>query len=157
MEQFKTTTGYPINAPQWPQRVYASPAWLDRVSKKLSVKADLLIYGNCVTVSTQCLGVAIIISNKMDFNSCAYMAHFPKSSHFCFLTMPLVHYFPNFLLYLICNNCSNINLFDPGMYDMSQYMYDVIMKLEVGTSVNSNDNILVLWSITIPVALIIIN
>jgi len=55
------------------------PAWLDRVSKKLSIKADL-IYGNSVTVSEQCLSVAIIISNEMDLNSCAYMAHFPKSS-----------------------------------------------------------------------------
>jgi len=44
------TTGYPINAPQWPHRVCADPAWLYRVSKKLSVKADL-IYGKCVTVS----------------------------------------------------------------------------------------------------------
>jgi len=75
------TTGYPINAPQWPNRVCVSPAWLDRVDKKPSVKADLLIYGNCVTVSRQCLSVAIIVSNKMDFNSCAYMAYFPKSSH----------------------------------------------------------------------------
>ena len=56
-------------------------AWLDRVGKKPSVKADLFIYSNCVTVSGQCLSVAIIISNKMDFNSCAYMVDFPKSSH----------------------------------------------------------------------------
>jgi len=41
----------PINAPQWPHRVCVSPAWLDRVSKKPSVKADLLISSNCVTVS----------------------------------------------------------------------------------------------------------
>jgi len=80
MEQFGTT-GYPINAPQWPHRVCVGPAWLDRVGKKPSVKADLLIYGNCVTVAGQCLSVAIVISNKMDFNSCVHMAHFPKSSH----------------------------------------------------------------------------
>jgi len=66
--------------PQWPHRVCDGPAWLDRVGKKLSVKADL-IYSNYVTVSGQYLSVAIIISNKMDFNSCAYMVGFPKSSH----------------------------------------------------------------------------
>jgi len=43
--------GYPINAPQWPHRVLVGPAWLDRVGKRPSVKADLLIYSNCVTVS----------------------------------------------------------------------------------------------------------
>jgi len=47
-EQFGTT-GYPINALQWPHRVCIVPAWLDTVSKKLFVKADLLIYSNCVT------------------------------------------------------------------------------------------------------------
>jgi len=50
VEQLETT-GYPINAPQWPYRVWVGPAWLDRVGKKPSVKADLLIYSNCVTVS----------------------------------------------------------------------------------------------------------
>jgi len=50
VEQFGTTD-YPVNAPQWPHRVYVGPAWLDRVGKKPSVKADLLIYSNCVTVS----------------------------------------------------------------------------------------------------------
>jgi len=50
VEQFGTT-GYPINAPQWPHRVCVGPAWLDRVGKKPPVKADLLISSNCVTVS----------------------------------------------------------------------------------------------------------
>jgi len=72
VEQFGTT-GHPINAPQWHHRICVGPAWFDRVSKRLSVKADPLIYSNCVTASGQCLSVAIIISNKMDFNSCAYM------------------------------------------------------------------------------------
>jgi len=67
--------------PQWPHRVCDGSAWLDRLSKKPSVKVDLFIYRNCVTVSGQYLSVAIIINNKMDFNSCAYMATFPKSSH----------------------------------------------------------------------------
>jgi len=62
-------------------RVWVGPTWLDRVSKKPSVKADILIYSNCVTVSGYSLSVAIIISNKMDFNSCANWDSFPKSSH----------------------------------------------------------------------------
>jgi len=57
-----------------------SPAWLDRVGKRPSVKAHL-IYSNCVTVSGQCLSVVIIISNKMYFNSCVNWDGFPKSSH----------------------------------------------------------------------------
>jgi len=51
VEQFGTT-GYPINVSQWPHRVCVGPAWPDvRVSKKPSVKADLLIYSNRVIVS----------------------------------------------------------------------------------------------------------
>jgi len=68
VEQFGTTC-HLIKAPQWPRRVCDGPAWFDRVGKKLSVKADLLIYSNCVTISGQCLSVATITSNKMDFNS----------------------------------------------------------------------------------------
>jgi len=49
VEEFGTT-GYSTNAPQWPHSVCVGSAWLDRVGKKLSVKADL-IYGNCATVS----------------------------------------------------------------------------------------------------------
>jgi len=67
--------------PHFEEPVCVGPAWLHRVGKKPSVNADLLIYGNCVTVSGQCLSVAIIISIKMDFNFYAYIAHFPKSSH----------------------------------------------------------------------------
>jgi len=54
------TTGYPINTPQWPHRVCVGSAWFDRVGKKPFVKADLFIYSNCVTVSGQCLSMAII-------------------------------------------------------------------------------------------------
>jgi len=72
MEQFWITC-HLIKAPQWPHRVCDGLAWLDRVGKKLSVKANLLICSNCVTVSGQCLSVAIITSNKMDFNSCVYV------------------------------------------------------------------------------------
>jgi len=68
VEQFGIT-GYPINALQWPHRVCVGPAWLERVNKKPSVKADL-IYINCATVFGQCLSVVIVISNKMDFISC---------------------------------------------------------------------------------------
>jgi len=44
-------TGCPINAPQWPHGFCVGAVWLDRIGKKSSVKANLLIYGNCVTVS----------------------------------------------------------------------------------------------------------
>jgi len=60
VEQFGTTC-YLINVPQWPHSICDGPAWLDRVGKKPSVKADLLIYSNCVTVSGQCLSVAIMV------------------------------------------------------------------------------------------------
>jgi len=63
-------------------RVCNGPVWLDSVDKKPPVKADLLIYSNCITVSGQYWSVAIIISNKiMYFNFCACMVGFPKSSH----------------------------------------------------------------------------
>ena len=42
---------------------------------------DLTIYGYIVTVSEQCLSVAIILSNKMDFSFCVCVAGFPKSGH----------------------------------------------------------------------------
>jgi len=43
VEQFESTC-HLIKTPQWPHRVCDCPAWPDRVGKKLSVKADLLIY-----------------------------------------------------------------------------------------------------------------
>jgi len=42
VEQFGTT-GHPINTPQWPLRVCIGLTWLDRVGKRLPVKADLLM------------------------------------------------------------------------------------------------------------------
>jgi len=78
------TPSYPINAPQGPHRVYYGPSWLDMVNNRPSAKADLLIYNNSfATLSGQCTSVAIIISNKVDFNSYAYMEGFCKSSHMC--------------------------------------------------------------------------
>jgi len=51
---------------------------IDRVGKMQSVKADLFIYSNTVTVSRQCLSVAIIL-NKFQF---LYThGQLPKSSH----------------------------------------------------------------------------
>jgi len=59
--------------------------------KKPSIKADLLIYSSFNTVSGQCFSVpAIIISNKMDFNFCAYMEGFPKSSHIYVATLDTI-------------------------------------------------------------------
>jgi len=46
-------------SPQWPHRVCFDLSWLDRVGKKPSVKEDLVIYSYIVTVSGQCLSVAI--------------------------------------------------------------------------------------------------
>jgi len=42
VKQFGTTFRL-IKASQWPHSVCDGPAWLDRVGKKLSIKADLLI------------------------------------------------------------------------------------------------------------------
>ena len=50
--------------------VNCDSSWLDRVGKKLSVKADLAIYSYIVTVSGQYLSVAITLSNQMDFSYC---------------------------------------------------------------------------------------
>jgi len=47
---------------------------LTSVSKKPSLKADLVMYSNIVTASGQCLSVAIILSNK-------WISDFPKSNH----------------------------------------------------------------------------
>jgi len=58
-------------------------------SEKAICKTDLLIYSNCVTVSGRCLSVATIISNKIDFNSCADCDGFPKSSHILFCRFTL--------------------------------------------------------------------
>ena len=51
-----------------PHRLCCDSLWLDRVGKKPSLKADLLIYTYIVTVSGQYLSVAIKLSNKMDFS-----------------------------------------------------------------------------------------
>ena len=70
-----------INAPQQYQWVCFGPTWYDRVGKKPPVKADTAIYSYVITVSVQSKSVAVILSNKMDFNFCAWMVGFPKSSH----------------------------------------------------------------------------
>ena len=64
-----------------PHRLRCDSSWLDRVSKKLSVKADLAINSYIVTVSGQYLSVAITLSNKMDFSYCDNTVGFCKSSH----------------------------------------------------------------------------
>jgi len=51
---------YPINAPQWPHRVCFGTLLLDRVDKRPSVKADLLIYSSFATVSGHCSAVWLL-------------------------------------------------------------------------------------------------
>ena len=53
-----------------PHRLRCDSSWFDRVSKKPSLKADLVIYSYIVTVSGQYLSVVITLSNKMDFSYC---------------------------------------------------------------------------------------
>ena len=57
-----------LGAPQVPHGLHCDSSWPDRVGKKPSLKADLVIYSYIATVSGQC--VAITLSNKMDFSYC---------------------------------------------------------------------------------------
>ena len=79
-QQFNTTPTL-ISAPQWPHRPCNAPIRLYRVGKKPSVKADRAMYSHTVDVSRQCMSVSLILGCKLDFNSCAIIASFCKSSH----------------------------------------------------------------------------
>ena len=70
-----------IGAPQWLHRAYNAPWQFYRVSKKPSVKADLVIYSHELDVSGWCMGVLLIINIEIDFSSCANWDSFCKSSH----------------------------------------------------------------------------
>jgi len=70
----KATPSIPSVVPQclfWPLMTWQG-------QQKALCKADLLIYGNIVTVSRQCLSVAIVLSNKMDFNFVNTWMAFPN-------------------------------------------------------------------------------
>ena len=67
-----------ISATHWPHRPCIAPWWFDRVSNKPSVKADLAIYSYVLGTFKS---VGLIISNKLDFISCADKDGFCKSSH----------------------------------------------------------------------------
>ena len=41
----------------------------------------MAIYSNVITVSEQSWNVAVILSNKLDFNFCTQMVDFPRPSH----------------------------------------------------------------------------
>ena len=70
-----------ISAPQWPNSTCNAPTQLYRVSKKLSVKADLVIYSHTVDASGQCMGESLILGHNLDFSSCDILVSFCKSSH----------------------------------------------------------------------------
>jgi len=48
------TPSHPINAPQWPHRICFGLSWLESGSKKLFVKADMLIYSSTVCTVLEC-------------------------------------------------------------------------------------------------------
>ena len=70
-----------ISVPQWANRPCNAPAWFYRVSKKLSVKADLAIYSHGLDVSGWCMSVSLILFIKLDSSSCVNWDSFCKSSH----------------------------------------------------------------------------
>ena len=88
-----------IGAPQWPKKTCNAPAWLHRVGKKPSVKADLAIYNShAVDVSGQCMSESLILGHNLDFSSCDILVGFCKSSHKYnktllrkILTLPAIH------------------------------------------------------------------
>ena len=80
--QQSDTTPTLISVHQWPHRPCNAPIRLYRVSKKPSVKADLM-YNHTVNVSRQCMSLSLILGCKLDFSSCAIRASFRESSHIC--------------------------------------------------------------------------
>ena len=74
-----------ISATHWPHRPCIAPWWFDRVGKKPSVKAALVIFSYLLGIFMQCKSVGLIISYKLDFISCADRDGFRKSSHICYM------------------------------------------------------------------------
>ena len=73
---------------------------LTRLAKKLSMKADLAIYGQAVDVRGRCMSESLRLGHNLDFSSCDIMVGFHKSSHiFLFSIVTSVHVAT--LLYLI--------------------------------------------------------
>ena len=79
-QQFGTTPIL-ISAPQWSHMHCNGLMQLDRVGKKLSVKADLVIYSHVADISGQRITVSLILGFKLDFSSSAIWDGCCKSSH----------------------------------------------------------------------------
>ena len=58
-----------ISAPQWLHRLHNGPTQFYRVGKKLSVKADLAIYGQVVDASGWCIRVSLMLGFQLDLSS----------------------------------------------------------------------------------------
>ena len=68
-QQFGTTHVI-VNATHWLNRPCSAPSWFDRVQEKPAVKADVAIYTYMLGVSGQYKSVDLVLSYKLDFNSC---------------------------------------------------------------------------------------
>ena len=55
-----------ISAPQWPNRTCNAPTQPYRVSKKLSMKADLAIYSHTVDAAGQCMNESLMLGHNLD-------------------------------------------------------------------------------------------
>ena len=78
-----------ISAPQLTCWSCNAPTRFYKVSKKLSVKADLAIYSQAVDVRGWCMSESLKLGHNLDFSSCDIMVGFHKSSHNCFLRKQL--------------------------------------------------------------------
>ena len=70
-----------ISAPQWACWPCNAPTRSYIVGKKLSVKADLDIYGQAIDVCGRCMSESLKLGHNLDFSSCDIMVGFHKSSH----------------------------------------------------------------------------
>ena len=64
-----------------PHRAKNTPLQFNSIGEKLSVKADLAIYGRIFDVYGNCMSVTIMHRQKIDFNFCYVDRSFLKSSH----------------------------------------------------------------------------
>ena len=55
----------------------------NRVGKKLSVKADLVIYSQAVDAAGQCMNESLILWHNLDFSSSDILVGVCESSHIC--------------------------------------------------------------------------
>ena len=71
-----------INTVYWLHKPCNVPSLFDRVSKKLSVKADVFDHSHMLGVCGQCQNLALMLKlYKLNFSSCAIRTGFCKSRH----------------------------------------------------------------------------